>query len=156
MRHLFPPLRFPMAVYPGYPASPAQAFSPPHLAHSTGQTRRSKNHQANQMVFRSFRCARYCGESEQVGAFGDDTGRNVVADIQQQGDRAGIAAVGGALYHDNGRYTNIAAASQDGLIPYHFSFDASRIWGDLHIGSEFAPTHYKQPVALYLGRTAQI
>ena len=38
--------------------------------------------------------ARYCGESEQVGAFGDDTGRNVVADIQQQGDRAGIAAVG--------------------------------------------------------------
>ena len=100
--------------------------------------------------------ARYCGGSEQVGAFGDDTGRNVVADIQQQGDRAGIAAVGGALYHDNGRYTNIAAASQDGLIPYHFSFDASRIWGDMHTGAEFAPTHYKQPVALYLGRAAQV
>ena len=145
-----------MAVYPGYPASPAQAFSPPHLAHSTGQTGTPWEPPVFLGSSWGFWSARYCGESEQVGAFGDDTGRNVVADIQQQGDRAGIAAVGGALYHDNGRYTNIAAASQDGLIPYHFSFDASRIWGDLHIGSEFAPTHYKQPVALYLGRTAQI
>lgn len=80
----------------------------------------------------------------------------MVADIQQQGDRAGIAAVGGALYHDNGQYTNIAAASQDGLIPYHFSFDASRIWGEMHTGSEFAPTHCKQPVALYLGCVAEV
>ena len=37
-----------------------------------------------------------------------------------------------------------------------FKLDAALAWGAEHSGVEFVPAHHKQPVALYLGRTAQI
>lgn len=95
------------------------------------------------------------GTDRAAGFRGEDTGRNILAYIQQQGDRAGIHSVGGALFHDNGEYTNIAAASRnEGLIPYHFTFDACRVWGTNHTAAEFAPVHAVQSVAVYIGTHA--
>ena len=40
--------------------------------------------------------------------------------------------------------------------PDGFQVNLSSAWGLDHTGSEFAPEHYRQPVALYLGRTAEV
>ena len=50
-------------------------------------------------------------------------------------------------------YTNqeIAGGTEWGRVVA--TFDASRVWGE-HIGPEFAPAHYTQPIALYLGRSS--
>ena len=71
-----------------------------------------------------------------------------------------MSAFGPATAHYTGAfsvtsYTNqeIAAGAEWGRVVA--TFDASRIWGD-HVGNEFVPVHYTQPVALYLGRPAEI
>ena len=123
------------------------------LPHSTGQTRRSKNHQANQMVFRSFRCARYCGQDGQVGSYHRDEIRNIVGHtthmhVQPSG---AVSAWGGAL----GTLTDSLSSAQSGTssIGLQVQFDASRV---VPTGPENVPQHYLQPVALYMGRVAQI
>lgn len=35
--------------------------------------------------------------------------------------------------------------------PFHVSIDAGRVWGAEHAGAEFAPTHVRLPIILYLG-----
>ena len=96
--------------------------------------------------------ARYCsGNDGEIGARRTDTGRNL---------QGGMSAFGPATAHYTGAfsvtsYTNqeIAAGAEWGRVVA--TFDASRIWGD-HVGNEFVPVHYTQPVALYLGRPAEI
>ena len=120
------------------------------LPHSTGQTRRSKNHQANQMVFRSFRCARYCGGTG-AGAYGTDTGREAI------GSFAGAAG----LFDDVSGVFSLwpeqlaTAAHGSGLRARTADFALSRVWGE-HTGNEFAPAHYTQPLGLYLGNPAHV
>ena len=96
--------------------------------------------------------ARYCaGNDGEIGARRTDTGRNL---------QGGMSAFGPATAHYTGAfsvtsYTNqeIAAGTDWGRVVA--TLDASRIWGE-HAGGEFAPEHYRQPVALYLGRPAEI
>lgn len=97
--------------------------------------------------------ARYCGRNDgEIGARRDDTGRNL---------QGGMSAFGPATAHYTGAfsvtsYTNqeIAAGAEWGRVVA--TFDASRVWGSEHVGNEFAPAHYKQPVALYLGRSTEV
>ena len=160
MRHLFPPLRFPMAVYPGYPASPAQAFSPPLFRRSTGQTGSSKNCQGKRTVLKAFRSARYCGHGEQVGAYHRDEIRNIRARLEpslHQSDRFPLLASGGEA-------AMVEMAPVKKAVPmcytenttfagYACGVDASL---SVPTGPENVPQHYLQPVALYLGRSAQV
>ena len=141
-------------LYPSYlSARRLPGKLPLHYSHSTGQTRRSKNHQANQMVFRSFRCARYCA-SDSAGKYAPDMGRQLLAyadlpvtiDVSwafaPTGQIEGFVP-GGVEVGEKNRYSA-------------FKLDASLVWGAEHSGAEFAPVHYAQPVALYLGRAAQV
>ena len=41
-------------------------------------------------------------------------------------------------------------------VPDGFRINLSDAWGVVHTGSEFAPAHYRQPVALYLGNPAEV
>lgn len=43
------------------------------------------------------------------------------------------------------------AAATLAIQPYDVTIDASRVWGAEHAGEEFAPTHIRLPVILYLG-----
>ena len=72
-----------------------------------------------------------------------------------------MSAFGPATAHYTGAfsvtsYTNqeIAAGAEWGRVVA--TFNASRVWGSEHVGNEFAPEHYRQSVALYLGSPAQI
>ena len=75
-----------------------------------------------------------------------------------------LVSDGGGLYdlHTEGAFYQMYRTGVSylggsvGSMLVSFGIDASRSWGVEHSGAEFAPAHYKQPIALYLGRTAQI
>lgn len=95
--------------------------------------------------------ARYCGGEGEVGAYHRDEIRNIVG---VHTDSYGVAQnySSGAFSAGNPR----AAAMQGNAVAngaWDVSFDASRV---VPTGPEVVPQHYRQPVALYLGRTAQI
>ena len=90
-----------------------------------------------------------------AGAWGTDTGRNLVGSAQAfyPNSIIGWQDFVGALYaDDSGRIGNPAAA-MSGTYPRTLRLDASRLWGG-HAGTEFAPVHIRLPVVLYLGKTA--
>ena len=95
--------------------------------------------------------ARYCGGEGEVGAYHRDEIRNIVG---VHTDSYGVTQnySSGAFSAGNPR----AAAMQGNAVAngaWDVSFDASRV---VPTGPEVVPQHYRQPVALYLGRTAQI
>ena len=90
--------------------------------------------------------ARYC-EGEGAGKWFTDTGRNATGTI---GSLDTYAAATGVFYHDG--VDGCAVGSTNRSVK---KMDLSRQWGE-HAGDEFAPTHYKKPTALYLGRAAEI
>lgn len=98
--------------------------------------------------------ARYCGGEVDAGKYAPDMGRQLLAyaDLTVTADVSGaFAPIGiaeGAVYADPpiGEPNRYSA----------FKLDAALAWGAEHSGVEFVPAHHKQPVALYLGRTAQI
>ena len=100
------------------------------------------------------RCARYCGGEVDAGKYAPDMGRQLLAyaDLTVTADVSGaFAPIGiaeGAVYADPpiGEPNRYSA----------FKLDAALAWGAEHSGVEFVPAHHKQPVALYLGRAAQI
>ena len=123
------------------------------LPHSTGQTRSPKNCQEKRAVPKAFRSARYCGQDGQVGSYHRDEIRNIVGHtthmhVQPSG---AVSAWGGAL----GTLTDSLSSAQSGTssIGLQVQFDASRV---VPTGPENVPQHYLQPVALYMGRVAQI
>ena len=100
--------------------------------------------------------ARYCAGTG-AGSYGADTGRGYdgrVANI------AGEATDGLDIQGDlTPVKTNFRQAVEQTTIsnaPDGFQVNLSSAWGLDHTGSEFAPEHYRQPVALYLGRTAEV
>lgn len=98
--------------------------------------------------------ARYCGGEVDAGKYASDMGRQMLAyaDLTVTADVSGaFAPIGiaeGVVYADPpiGEPNRYSA----------FKLDASLVWGAEHSGAEFAPVHYAQPVALYLGRAAQV
>ena len=98
--------------------------------------------------------ARYCGGEVDAGKYAPDMGRQLLAyaDLTVTADVSGaFAPIGiaeGAVYADPpiGEPNRYSA----------FKLDAALAWGAEHSGVEFVPAHHKQPVALYLGRAAQI
>ena len=122
------------------------------LPHSTGQTRRSKNHQANQMVFRSFRCARYCGQDGQVGSYHRDEIREISGTFS--------AVYGGyPLAECTGCITSVYLSDEgQGTVPQSqanniYTMSAARV---VPTGPENVPQHYLQPIVLYLGSPAKV
>ena len=101
-----------------------------------------------------FLFARYCGGVDgNVGAYHRDEIRNIVGHtthmhVQPSG---AVSAWGGAL----GTLTDSLSSAQSGTssIGLQVQFDASRV---VPTGPENVPQHYLQPVALYMGRVAQI
>lgn len=97
--------------------------------------------------------ARYCGGTDgDAGAYGADTGREAI------GFLAGAA---GLFDNASGAFSllpeQLAVADQGaGERARIADFALSRVWGAEHTGTEFAPAHYTQPIALYLGRSAQV
>lgn len=97
--------------------------------------------------------ARYCA-SDSAGKYAPDMGRQLLAyadlpvtiDVSwafaPTGQIEGFVP-GGVEVGEKNRYSA-------------FKLDASLVWGAEHSGAEFAPVHYAQPVALYLGRAAQV
>lgn len=98
--------------------------------------------------------ARYCGGEVDAGKYASDMGRQLLAyadlpvtiDVSwafaPTGQIEGFVP-GGVEVGEKNRYSA-------------FKLDASLVWGAEHSGAEFAPVHYAQPVALYLGRAAQV
>lgn len=95
--------------------------------------------------------ARYCGD-DGAGAYSADTGREAI------GSFAGAAGLfdnaSGAFSLSPEQLT--VAAHGAGVRARVADFALSRAWGAEHSGAEFAPVHYNQPIALYLGRLAQV
>ena len=98
--------------------------------------------------------ARYCGGEVDAGKYAPDMGRQLLAyadlpvTIDVSWAFAPIGQIegfvpGGVEVGEKNRYSA-------------FKLDASLVWGAEHSGAEFAPVHYAQPVALYLGRVAQV
>ena len=102
------------------------------------------------------RSARYCGAGR-AGKYGADTGRGYdgwVSSIAGELD-TGLHIEGDLTpvksnFRQAVEQTTISNAS-DG-----FRVNLSSAWGLTHTGSEFAPAHYHQPIALYLGRPAEV
>ena len=98
--------------------------------------------------------ARYCGGTDgDAGMYHRDEIRNIVGNsthmhVQPSG---GVSAWGGAL----GTITSHLASALDGAsqVGLQIQFDASRV---VPTGPENVPQHYKQPIALYLGKSPQI
>ena len=73
-----------------------------------------------------------------------------------------LVSDGGDLYdlHTEGAFYQMYRTGvsyfggSSGSMLVSFGIDASLVWGAKHSGAEFAPVHYAQPVALYLGRAA--
>ena len=97
--------------------------------------------------------ARYCAKTD-AGKYAPDMGRQLLAyadlpvTIDVSWAFAPIGQIegfvpGGVEVGEKNRYSA-------------FKLDASLVWGAEHSGAEFAPVHYAQPVALYLGRAAQV
>ena len=97
--------------------------------------------------------ARYCAKTD-AGKYAPDMGRQLLAyaDLTVTADVSGAFAptgiAEGVVYADPpiGEPNRYSA----------FMLDASLVWGAEHSGVEFVPAHYKQSVALYLGRAAQV
>lgn len=97
--------------------------------------------------------ARYCGQDGEVGGYHRDEIRNIT------GRTFGFhAKVIGDTYGGVGALELVAqsaSAAQKGESAYgsYITFDASRV---VPIGPENVPSHYRQPIALYLGKSPQI
>ena len=123
------------------------------LPHSTGQTGTPWEPPVFLGSSWGFWSARYCGQDGQVGSYHRDEIRNIVGHtthmhVQPSG---AVSAWGGAL----GTLTDSLSSAQSGTssIGLQVQFDASRV---VPTGPENVPQHYLQPVALYMGRVAQI
>ncbi len=95
--------------------------------------------------------ARYCGGEGEIGAYRRDEIRNIVGvHIDSYGVTQNYSS--GAFSATNPRATatlgNVVANGA-----WDVSFDASRV---VPTGPENVPPHYRQPIALYLGRVAEI
>ena len=140
-------------LYPSYlSARRLPGKLPLHYSHSTGQTRRSKNHQANQMVFRSFRCARYCGQDGAGKRLGPGL-PDILGTLPSENGAAGTsgAFAGGA----SGVQSYLGPGGTDS-IAYQLSFKASRSSGIYGASTTVMPASVESPVALYLGRFAEV
>ena len=96
--------------------------------------------------------ARYCLQTG-VGTFGPDTGRNVVGSWSSGVHGTGHVSCDGAVGRKSAQQPSVIGGDVPGAT---FFIDTSLSWGKVHTGSEFVPTHYRQPVALYLGRAAHV
>lgn len=107
--------------------------------------------------------ARYCS-AEGAGKHGEDKGRNVTGIVGGHPEGVKLVSDGGDLYdlHTEGAFYQMYRTGvsyfggSSGSMLVSFGIDASLVWGAKHSGAEFAPVHYAQPVALYLGRAAQV
>ena len=76
-------------------------------------------------------------------------------------EAAGSFAGAAGLFDDASGAFNLlpeqltVAAQGAGIRARTVDFALSRQWGE-HAGDEFAPAHYTQPIALYLGKSPQI
>lgn len=104
--------------------------------------------------------ARYCRQAGEAGGYVTDKGRGVYGSAVW-GDTIGGLAVWtqatGAFYATG---TLISRPNRDYTVtekiyPAALQLDAAVLWGE-HAGGEFAPEHYRQPMALYLGSLAQV
>ena len=95
-----------------------------------------------------------------AGGYVTDKGRGVYGSAVW-GDKTGGLGVWtqttGAFYATG---TLISRPNRDYTVtekiyPGALRLDAAVLWGE-HTGGEFTPEHYRQPVALYLGRSAQV
>ena len=130
------------------------------FSRSTGQTRSPKNCQEKRAVPKAFRSARYCEGSGQAGAYHRDEIRNIRARLEpslHQSDQFPLLASGGEA-------AMVEMAPVEKAVPmcytenttfagYACGVDASL---SVPTGPENVPQHYLQPVALYLGRAAQV
>lgn len=97
---------------------------------------------------------RYCGQQE-AGKYHRDEVRNIVGSFWN--NKNGLFTDSG---YANGAMRRVQAtdsfsnnANRDNSNSFGITFDASRV---VPTGPENVPPHYQQPVALYLGRAAQV
>ena len=97
------------------------------------------------------RCARYCGQDGEIGAYHRDEIRNIAGvHIDSYGVTQNYSS--GAFSAANPRATaTLGNAVANGA--WDVSFDASRV---VPTGPENVPPHYRQPITLYMGRVAEI
>ena len=126
------------------------------LPHSTGQTRSSKNCQGKRAVLEVFWSARYCG-SNGAGAYQADAVQTGMTGITSE-------PMGGATQYWNCAHPfgNLTPSSNysDSAILYiaevgaqipHYTFTVNQRFAD-----KTRPENVAVPIALYLGRPAQI
>ena len=103
--------------------------------------------------------ARYCG-GENAGKHGIDTGRALYGQTVWGDTIGGLGVWGqmsGAFFSTGNKIARpvrsypVTTEDYDSFL----RFDAAALWGD-HAGNEFTPEHYRQSVALYLGRPAEV
>ena len=122
------------------------------LPHSTGHTGSSKNCQGKRAVLKVFWSARYCGNGGQVGSYHRDEIREISGTFS--------AVYGGyPLAECTGCITSVYLSDEgQGTVPQSqannmYTMSAARV---VPTGPENVPQHYLQPIALYLGRPAEI
>ena len=88
-----------------------------------------------------------------AGAWGTDIGRNVVGkgEAYYPNSPIGWRDTSGALYADTSNSIGNPAAPLTSSDPTILHIDASRVWGEAHTGTEFAPAHVWVPHVIYLG-----
>lgn len=112
-----------------------------------------------QWVGEHYAFARYCGRNN-AGNYVTDKGRGVYGSAVW-GDTTGGLAVWtqttGAFYTTGPLISRPIRGYPvtEQIYQPALQLDAAVLWGE-HAGGEFAPAHYTQPIALYLGTSTQI
>ena len=98
------------------------------------------------------RCARYCGSEGQAGAYYRDEIRDIWGGFStsdpgnDSGKPVGSFSEGGSTIVSYASGTGVLA---DNWVNFHAA-------NTVPTGPEVVPQHYLQPIALYLGRSAEI
>ena len=93
---------------------------------------------------------------EGAGAWGADTGRGLTGgfSVGSSYGSLGIHNTSGAFRTMYPNAHILYGGTGDTYSTSGAMFDAERVWGAEHIGTEFAPRHIWQPVIIYLGQPA--
>ena len=124
----------------------------PIIAHSTGQTGSSKNCQGKRTVLKAFRSARYCGQDGAGKGLGRACRISWVHCHRKTERREQAGAFAGGA---SGVQSYLGPGGTDS-IAYQLSFKASRSSGIYGASTTVMPASVESPVALYLGRFAEV
>lgn len=96
------------------------------------------------------------GADKEAGTWGADTGRGLTGSFAVGSSRGSLGFFGtsGAFYSGSSSSHILDGGTGSLYAPARPMFDASRVWGAEHTGTEFAPQHIWYPFIIYLGKPA--